>query len=197
VPVFLEELHARLAQGAARTKSAAERRTVLVLPDQLCVEIGALKGASPRETTIILVESGEWLTRRPYHRQRLGWILLSQRTFALEAAESGFHVEVLRGDAPISAQLAAHTAESMTAMEPAEREMRVELAPLVAAGRLSFVPHDGFLTTAADLGRELGLAGAGARLAGLLSADDRGGAAGARHHGLPAAQAAAGGDAAA
>jgi deoxyribodipyrimidine photolyase-related protein len=153
VPVFLEELHARLAQGAARTKSAAERRTVLVLPDQLSVEIGALKGASPRETTIILVESGEWLTRRPYHRQRLGWILLSQRTFALEAAESGFHVEVLRGDAPISAQLAAHTAESMTAMEPAEREMRVELAPLVAAGRLSFVPHDGFLTTASDLGR--------------------------------------------
>ena len=36
-------------------------------------------------------------------------------------------------------------------MEQAEREVRAELAPLVAEGRLQFVQHDGFLTSPADL----------------------------------------------
>ncbi|MFN5495053.1 MAG: cryptochrome/photolyase family protein, partial [bacterium] len=124
-----------------------------MLPDQLSLEVGALKGVKPREAEIVLVESGEWLTRRPYHRQRLAWILLSQRTFALEAADAGFAVRVLRGDAPISTLLGDADLGSLVAMEPAEREVRAELAGLVADKRLRFVPHDGFLTTATDLER--------------------------------------------
>ena len=124
-----------------------------MLPDQLSFEIGALRSAKPRETEIVLVESGEWLSRRPYHRQRLAWILLSQRSFALEAADAGFSVRVLRGDEPISVLIERAGLGDLVAAEPAEREVRAELAGLVADKRLRFVPHDGFLTTAADLDR--------------------------------------------
>jgi deoxyribodipyrimidine photolyase-related protein len=126
---------------------------VVVLPDQLDLGLGALRDTDPARTHIVLVESGEWLTRRPYHRQRLAWILLSQRSFALEAAEAGYSVEVLRGAAPMVDLIGAALARGAvaTGTEPAERETRVELAPLVADGRLRLVPHDGFLTTAADL----------------------------------------------
>ncbi|MFN9125916.1 MAG: cryptochrome/photolyase family protein [bacterium] len=153
IPVFDEELASRLARRGISARTGGARRRILVLPDQLSLELGALKGVKPREAEIVLVESGEWLTRRPYHRQRLAWILLSQRTFALEAADAGFAVRVLRGDAPISTLLGDADLGSLVAMEPAEREVRVELAGLVADKRLRFVPHDGFLTTATDLER--------------------------------------------
>jgi deoxyribodipyrimidine photolyase-related protein len=37
-------------------------------------------------------------------------------------------------------------------MQPAEREMRSELAPLAAEGLLAFVPHQGWMTTTDDFG---------------------------------------------
>jgi len=142
IPVFDEELASRLARRGISARTGGARRRILVLPDQLSLELGALKGVKPREAEIVLVESGEWLTRRPYHRQRLAWILLSQRTFALEAADAGFAVRVLRGDAPISTLLGDADLGSLVAMEPAEREVRVELAGLVADKRLRFHPGE-------------------------------------------------------
>ena len=126
----------------------------LVLPDQLNLAIGPWALADARRSAIVLVESGEWLSRRPYHRQRLAWIMLSQRAFALEAAEAGFAVSYLRGDAPMVDLLRTlPEGPALRGMEPAEREMRAELAPLVAERVLRFDPHDGFLTSAADLAR--------------------------------------------
>jgi deoxyribodipyrimidine photolyase-related protein len=161
--VFHAELADRAAAagrkaGAGAHRSGRERgprpNLVVVLPDQLSLEIGALQTAQPAETTIVLVESVEWFSRRPYHRQRIAWILFSQRKFALEAADRGFEVEVLAGEAPIVDQLRARLARlgrTARMMDPAEREMRAELAPLVRDGLLEVVPHTGFLTTAADL----------------------------------------------
>ncbi|MFM1823618.1 MAG: hypothetical protein RI967_1884 [Planctomycetota bacterium] len=156
IPAFEAELAARIRPDGDAAPSV--RRTILALPDQLSVEIGPLRGAVPAETRVLLLESGEWLSRRPYHRQRLAWILLSQRTFALELAERGHRVELLRGDAPMIELLRAWLERAdadatlpIECMEPAEREVRAELAPLVAEGRILLRPHDGFLTTAADL----------------------------------------------
>jgi len=153
IPVFEEELASRQAGRDGKGPDGTPRRAVLVLPDQLNLGIGPIARCRPKETTLVLVESGEWLTRRPYHRQRLAWILLSQRSFAIEAVEAGFLVCLLRGDASMSDLLrgAGRDLETLVAMEPAEREVRAELAPLVAEGRLQFVPHDGFLTSPADL----------------------------------------------
>jgi deoxyribodipyrimidine photolyase-related protein len=160
IPVFFEELSRRLDAHAQRRSRTARGSVVVVFPDQLSLEIGPLRTSTPHETTVVLFESGEWLSRRPYHRQRLGWILLSQRTFALEAADAGFEVVLLRGDAPMRELLRAalgrellERAKPLKAMEPAERETRAEFAPLVADGTLHYAPHDGFLTTASDLAR--------------------------------------------
>ncbi|MEY2795168.1 MAG: hypothetical protein RIR10_884 [Planctomycetota bacterium] len=146
-------------QGAPQPRGATKSPTtlVVVLPDQLSLAIGPTARVDPRATRLLLLESGEWFSRRPYHRQRSAWILLSQRKFALEAADHGFAVEVLSGDEPMVELLRAYLTPRASAhgtarcMEPAEREMRAEFAPLVSAGLLAFEPHDGFLTTPADL----------------------------------------------
>lgn len=156
----LQAFRSELSLRSVARKSGSTR-VVLVLADQLNLSLGPIARADPSATTLLLLESGEWLSRRPYHRQRLAWILLSQRMFALEAAERGFQVELLRGDAPMVDLLrgwrnraGASTVAQLCpidAMEPAERETRAEFAPLIADGLLRLTPHEGFLTTSADL----------------------------------------------
>lgn len=153
-PVFAAELNDRLGRRAAAAQGASRTASwILVLPDQLNLLLGPVSRADRHRSGIVLVESGEWLSRRPYHRQRLAWILLSQRAFAIEAADSGFDVRVIRGDLPMVDLLRGVLAETgpLVAMEPAEREMRAEFAPLVSEGSLRFESHDGFMTSAADL----------------------------------------------
>jgi len=146
----MDELAARMRGGG----SAPRASCFLVLPDQLNLAIGPWAKAKPESSSIVLLESREWLSRRPYHRQRLAWILLSQRSFAIEAAEAGFHVVYLRGDAPMVDLIrGAKVDRTLQGMEPAERETRAEFAPLVRDGLLRLSPHDGFLTTPADLER--------------------------------------------
>ena len=153
-PVFAAELNDRLGRRAAAAQGALRTASwILVLPDQLNLLLGPVSRADRHRSGIVLVESGEWLSRRPYHRQRLAWILLSQRAFAIEASDSGFDVRVIRGDLPMVDLLRGVLAETgpLVAMEPAEREMRAEFAPLVSEGSLRFESHDGFMTSAADL----------------------------------------------
>jgi len=147
VPEFEGELARRV-----RPRAAPAKGSVVVLSDQLSLEFGALRTADPKTTRVVLLESGEWLSRRPYHRQRLAWILLSQRKFALEAADAGFEVVVLRGNAPMVDLLReARRLAPFVMTEPAERESRAEFGPLVGEGLLEVAVHDGFLTTADDL----------------------------------------------
>ena len=60
-----ESLRAAAAQGASRTAS-----WILVLPDQLNLLLGPVSRADRHRSGIVLVESGEWLSRRPYHASR-------------------------------------------------------------------------------------------------------------------------------
>jgi deoxyribodipyrimidine photolyase-related protein len=121
----------------------------LVLPDQLSDEIGPLAGDPT--APILMVESREYLSRRPYHRQRLAWIMGSMRHFAEEQRAKGRRVEYLRTDDPMVRALERWHRENgltepMLVMEPAEYEVRKELAEL--RGRIvAFRPHDGWLTT--------------------------------------------------
>ncbi|MBM4100318.1 MAG: cryptochrome/photolyase family protein, partial [Planctomycetes bacterium] len=117
------------------------RRWWAVLHDQLDAahwrSVAAASGARGLAAPgIVLVESGEWLSRRPYHRQRVALILLNQRSFAAELREAGIEVVEVRTDGPVSDALAGAARDRGTLMvqEPAEREMRAELAPLAARG---------------------------------------------------------------
>ncbi|MBM4105193.1 MAG: deoxyribodipyrimidine photolyase [Phycisphaerae bacterium] len=134
-----------------------------MLPDQLSLE------ASIRDEEaegILLVESREWLSRRPYHRQRVGLILLNSRSFVEEARRLGRAVELLRGDAPMVdllgswiAARADSSAPRLRGWRPAEREMRQELTPLVERGDLAWEENPFFLTDAGTFRDSVGKEG--------------------------------------
>ncbi|MCU0233905.1 MAG: cryptochrome/photolyase family protein [Thermoanaerobaculales bacterium] len=140
---------------AERQPAAVGRRWLFVPHDQLSDGIGPLAREAPEELGIVLVESPGTAARRPYHRQKLALVLANLRHFALEQAARGVAVRhlVARGSyrealAPLAAELGP-----LQVMRPAERELRADLAPLVAAGGLVELPHEGWLTTAEDFRR--------------------------------------------
>ena len=146
----MSDAHLRQLIGPCGTRSV--RRWVFVAPDQLHLQLGALRATDPATTGVVLLESREWLSRRPYHRMRVAVILLNQRNFAVELVKAGFEVDYRIGDEPMVDMLgAAHKAHgTLHATEWAEREMRAEFEPLRKAGALQVVPHDGWVTLASD-----------------------------------------------
>lgn len=140
----------RFRRELARRSGPTEDRRWLYVPyDQLSHRIGPLAEVDPREAGIVLVESPWKAARRPYHRQKLALVLANQRQFALEQASRGVAVRYEVHDGPYSGALRSLTAElgTLEMMEPAERELRADLASLVADGRLRVRPHAGWLST--------------------------------------------------
>lgn len=128
------------------------RRWVFVPYDQLSDQIGPLAHEDPEELGIVLVEAPAKARRRPYHRQKIALVLANLRHFALEQAARGVAVRHVvspgsgYGEAlePLVDELGP-----LRCMEPAERELRMDLAPLVDAEQIEIVPHEGWLTEAA------------------------------------------------
>ena len=134
---------------AARNPDPRNRRWLFVPYDQLSDRIGPLARLDPPDAGIVLVESPWKAARRPYHKQKLALILSNLRHFAVEQAERGVAVRHVVAHGPYRDALRPLVEElgELTVMEPAERELRVDLAPLVTEGRLKVVPHEGWLTT--------------------------------------------------
>ncbi|MDJ0849354.1 MAG: cryptochrome/photolyase family protein [Myxococcota bacterium] len=134
---------------ADRQSDPDDRRWLFVPYDQLSDAVGPLSREDPGELGIVLVENLWKPRRRPYHRQKLALVLASLRHFALEQAERGVAVRHVAGDAPYAKLLEPLARElgPLRVMEPAERELRADLAPLVRKKLLEVVPHEGWLTT--------------------------------------------------
>lgn len=128
------------------------RRWVFVAYDQLSERIGPLATAPAQELGIVLVESRWKGQRRSYHKQKLALVLANLRHFALEQARRGVAVRHVAGEGSHGEVLepVARELGPLLVMEPAERELRMDLAPLVEQGLLEVVPHDGWLTTEND-----------------------------------------------
>jgi deoxyribodipyrimidine photolyase-related protein len=128
------------------------RRWFYVAYDQLNDAIGPWAEMPSEELGFVLVESADKPSRRPYHQQKLALILGNQRHFALEQAARGVAVDYrFTSDGYADAlEQAAGEHGTLEGIRPAEYELREELAPLVADGRLTFADHDGWLTTRAD-----------------------------------------------
>jgi deoxyribodipyrimidine photolyase-related protein len=130
----------------------AHRSWIFVAYDQLSDEIGPLSREDPRTLGIVLVENTWKAARRPYHKQKLALILTNLRHFALEQAARGVAVRHVTADRPYHEALKPLLSElgSLRMMPPAERELRSDLEPLVRAGDITYVRHDGWLTSEHD-----------------------------------------------
>ncbi|MCB9529082.1 MAG: cryptochrome/photolyase family protein [Myxococcales bacterium] len=145
----MRRLRAALAASAV---SEQGRRWVYAPYDQLSDAFGPLASWDPRTTGLVLVESSWKAGLRPYHQQKLAYVLANQRQFAIEQARRGVAVRYVFDERPYDAIVATLAGElgPLTVMEPAERELRVMLAPLVAAGAIVPVAHAGWLTDRAQ-----------------------------------------------
>lgn len=134
---------------AARIPDPRNRRWIFIPYDQLTDQIGPLSRLEASDAGIVLVESPWKAARRPYHKQKLALILANLRHFALEQAERGVAVRHVVSHGPYRDALRPLADElgPIATMEPAERELRLDLAPLVSEGGLTIVPHEGWLTT--------------------------------------------------
>jgi (6-4)DNA photolyase len=128
------------------------RRWLFVPYDQLTDQIGPLSRENPKTLGIVLVETPWKPSRRPYHKQKLALILANLRHFALEQASRGVAVRHVVGDGPYATALKPLIPElgPLRVMVPAERELRVDLESLSKQGSVQFIPHEGWLSTAAQ-----------------------------------------------
>ena len=97
---------------------------------------------------IILIESEKQGKRRPYHKQKLSFLLSNLRHFALEVqaakipllhlTTTGQYDEALRG--------ILQEIDTLNMFKPAERELRITLKPLSDEGLIEIHEHPGWLT---------------------------------------------------
>ncbi len=137
----------RLAHG--QPPAADGRRWLYVPYDQLSGHLGPLSREPARALGIVLVENPWKAARRPYHTQKLALVLANQRHFALEQAARGVAVRYVVAQGPYGTALEPLIAElgRLRMMEPAERELRADLQPLVESGAIEVLPHEGWLTS--------------------------------------------------
>ena len=70
---------------------------ILYIPfDHLHAQYGVLKTANPKQDLIVLVESQRMTSGRPWHPERLFFLISSARHFAAELKGVGFKVEYLK-----------------------------------------------------------------------------------------------------
>ncbi len=132
-----------------RRSTVTPRSWIYVPYDQLNATIGPLSRLDPSEAGIVMVEAPWKAARRPYHKQKLATVLTAGRHFALEQAERGVAVRFFVSEGSYAAGLrkAVNEVGPLTMMEAAERELRVDVAPLVHEKLMAVVPHEGWLTT--------------------------------------------------
>jgi len=125
------------------------RQWIFVPYDQLNYSMGPLSRENPRSLGIALIENPWKAGLRPYHKQKLALILSNMRHFALEQAARGIAVRYIVADGPYRNPLEkiAGDVGPLTVMAPAERELRTDIEPLVSAGLIRTIPHEGWMTT--------------------------------------------------
>jgi len=142
-------LFARTLAERLHGPSPSERTWVYVPYDQLHDGLGLLAERDPRSLGLVFVENPTRAAARPYHQQKLALVLANQRHFALEQAARGVAVRYLvadtRGFAGALEDI-ARTLGPLVVHTPAERALRVELAPLMGTV-LHERPHTGWLST--------------------------------------------------
>lgn len=121
------------------------KETVWVLGDQLNTRIGALSRATPRTHRVLIVESANKINQKPWHRQRLHFMLSSMRHFAADLRAEGWVVDYVRAGS-MSEGLARHRTRFRNAKVTVTEPNSIAARALMARLDVTVVPTNQFLT---------------------------------------------------
>lgn len=120
---------------------------ILYVPfDHLNENFGSLKNANPKTDVIALIESQRMLTGRPWHKERLFFLVSSARHFAEGLKSKGFTVRYLKAATTIDGLKAVRAEFGELPVECAEPSSFRQFNDLSAFG-VQFVENDFFLTS--------------------------------------------------
>jgi deoxyribodipyrimidine photolyase-related protein len=145
----------RIAPAHPSAHDLRERQWLYIPYDRLTDSTGPLHTLPPAQAGIVMMEALAKAHRRPYHKKKLVLILASQRHFALEQAARGVKVIYHFTNGIFADGLAEihqrHHFQQLTMIEPAEREMRLDIAEALTRGvPLNQVEDTTWLSTPAD-----------------------------------------------
>jgi len=158
---FADLFNQQIAPAHPSPDDFAARRWIYIPYDRFTDRAGPLTEQSPDQTGIVIVESTAKAHRRPYHKKKLILLISNMRHFALEQAARGVRIlyhfsPESHGQALLHLQQEQHVPE-LTTMQPAERELRLDLAQAIRDGlKLRFVPDTTWLSTTDEFVRVYG-----------------------------------------
>lgn len=144
-----------IAPSQPTPQDLQNRRWIYVPYDRFTDRTGPLAEQSAQDTGIVIVESIAKALRRPYHKKKLALLISNMRHFALEQAARGVTVlyhfsELSHGQTLVQLQRDRRL-PVLSCMQPAERELRLDLDQAVADGlKLNLVPDATWLSTIDD-----------------------------------------------
>jgi deoxyribodipyrimidine photolyase-related protein len=122
------------------------QRILYVAHDHLNKTRGVLKNANPNTDAIVLVESARMTTGRPWHKERLFFLISSARHFAAALAEDGYTVRYLKAATTVDGLKAAQKEFGKLPIICAEPSSFRQYAQLKEFG-VEFIENDFFLTS--------------------------------------------------
>lgn len=150
-----QEMGSRLGQREVllrqvqRLMAGRFARIVYVPFDHLSFDHGALKAADLAKDLVVLVESKRMVVGRPWHKERLFFLISSARHFAKAAEARGFTVRYLNAETTIHGLTAARNEFGDLPIVCAEPSSFRQFAQLQKFG-VEFVANDFFLTSRTD-----------------------------------------------
>ena len=121
------------------------KRIIYIPFDHLNRNYGALKTANPSEDLIVLVESARMTTGRPWHKERLFFLISSARHFAQSLRAEGFTVEYIKAPTTIDGLTTIKKQHDLTEVICAEPSSFTQFQALSEFGA-TFIENDFFLT---------------------------------------------------
>jgi deoxyribodipyrimidine photolyase-related protein len=129
--------------------AAKFERIVYVPFDHLNFDRGAMKLADPAADVLVLVESKRMTEGRPWHKERLFFLISAARHFAAKAEARGFTVRYIKAETTIHGLTAARKEFGELPIVCAEPSSFKQFAQLQEFG-VQFVENDLFLTSRLD-----------------------------------------------
>jgi len=124
---------------------------IFVCYDQLSWENSLLKDSDPKSTGLLFIETSSKPRRRPYHKQKLVFILSAMRHFAKEAQARGYTVHYHHNDTGYAAGLEELRKEySIPMIQTLEIQEWEVASEFLGKGWIKFSENNLFLSTRAE-----------------------------------------------